>query len=93
MHCVTHLYTSLGALYHFDFPYLNSKSSIHNSEEMNCVTGKYKRHPVTKNMQVCCHANLPKNKVLQVIKYIAKSIQKISDHVIKTDVPKNQQFF
>jgi len=75
MHCVTRLCTSFGALYHFDFPYLSGKSSIHNIEEMNSVIGKYNRHPVTKNMQVCCHANLPKNKVLQVVKFIAKSIQ------------------
>jgi hypothetical protein len=76
MHCVTHLCTSLGALYHSDFPYLSGKSFIHNSEEMNCVIGKYMRYPVTKNMQFCFQANLPKkNTLLQVIKFIAKFIQ------------------
>jgi hypothetical protein len=74
MHCVTHLCTSLGAVYHFDFPCLSDKSSIHNSEEMNHLLGKYNKHPVTENTQVCC-VNLPKNKVLQLIKFTARSVQ------------------
>jgi hypothetical protein len=60
--CVTYICTPLGALQHFDFPYLNGKSFIHNSEEMNLVTRKYKNgHPVTKTMQVVARENLPYN--------------------------------
>jgi hypothetical protein len=62
MHCVTYLCTSLGALHHFDFPYLSGKHFIHNSEEKNIVIGKYNNgHPVTKTVQVGACEKLPYN--------------------------------